>query len=61
MKKIFASTVLVSALIFDFVNALFNNPINQEVISLYKADPATVTAIITTIIVTIIAYVPLDS
>jgi hypothetical protein len=57
MKKIFASTVLVSALIFDFVNALFNNPINQEVISLYKADPATVTAIITTIIVTAISYV----
>jgi hypothetical protein len=57
MKKIFASTVLVSALIFDFVNALFNNPINQEVISLYKADPATVTAIITTIIVTAISYI----
>jgi uncharacterized membrane protein len=50
MKKIFASTVLVTALIFDFVNVVFNNPISQEVINLYKAEPATITAIITTII-----------
>ena len=57
MKKIFASTVLVSALVFDFVNSVFNNPISQEVISLYKAEPATITAIITTIIVTAISYV----
>ena len=57
MKKIFATTVLVSALVFDFVNTLFNNPISQEVISLYKAEPATITAIITTIIVTAISYV----
>jgi hypothetical protein len=57
MKKIFATTVLVSALVFDFVNAVFNNPISQEVISLYKAEPATITAIITTIIVTAISYV----
>jgi hypothetical protein len=57
MKKIFATTVLVSALLFDFVNAVFNNPISQEVISLYKAEPATITAIITTIIVTAISYV----
>ena len=57
MKKIFASTVLVSALIFDFVNAVFNNPISQEVISLYKAEPATITAIITTIITTAISYI----
>jgi hypothetical protein len=57
MKKIFASTVLVSALVFDFVNAVFNNPINQEVINLYKAEPATITAIITTIIVSAISYI----
>jgi hypothetical protein len=57
MKKIFATTVLVSALLFDFINAVFNNPISQEVISLYKAEPATITAIITTIIVTAISYV----
>jgi hypothetical protein len=57
MKKIFVSTVLVTALIFDFVNAVFNNPISQEVINLYKAEPATITAIITTIIVTAISYV----
>ena len=57
MKKIFASTILVSALIFDFVNNLFINPISQEVISLYKAEPATITAIITTIIVTAISYI----
>jgi len=57
MKKIFASTVLVSALIFDFVNAVFNNPISQEIISLYKAEPATITAIITTIITTAISYI----
>ena len=56
MKKIFASTVLVTALIFDFVNAVFNNPISQEVINLYKAEPATITAIITTIITTAISY-----
>ncbi len=56
MKKIFASTVLVSALIFDFVNIVFNNPINQEVINLYKAEPVTITAIITTIITTAISY-----
>ena len=56
MKKIFASTVLVSALIFDFVNAVFLNPISQEVISLYKAEPATITAIITTIVVSAISY-----
>ena len=56
MKKIFASTVLVSALIFDFVNAVFINPISQEVISLYKAEPATITAIITTIVVSAISY-----
>ena len=54
MKKIFASTVLVSALIFDFVNAVFNNPINQDLI--YRAEPATITAIITTIITTAISY-----
>jgi hypothetical protein len=57
MKKIFASTILVSALVFDLVNTLFNNPISQEVISLYKAEPATITAIITTIIVTAISYI----
>ena len=57
MKKIFASTILVSALIFDLVNTLFNNPVSQEVISLYKAEPATITAIITTIIVTAISYI----
>jgi hypothetical protein len=57
MKKIFASTVLVSALVFDFVNAVFNNPINQEVINLYKAEPATITAIVTTIIVSAISYI----
>jgi predicted phage tail protein len=57
MKKIFATSVLVSALLFDFINAVFNNPISQEVISLYKAEPATITAIITTIIVTAISYV----
>jgi hypothetical protein len=57
MKKIFASTVLVTALIFDFVNAVFNNPISQEVINLYKAEPATITAIITTIITTAISYI----
>ena len=57
MKKIFATTVLVLALLFDFINAVFNNPISQEVISLYKAEPATITAIITTIIVTAISYV----
>jgi hypothetical protein len=32
MKKIFASTILVSALVFDLVNTVFNNPISQEVI-----------------------------
>jgi len=57
MKKIFASTVLVSSLIFDFVNAVFINPISQEVISLYKAEPATITAIITTIVVSAISYI----
>jgi hypothetical protein len=57
MKKIFASTVLVTALIFDFVNAVFNNPISQEIINLYKAEPATITAIITTIITTAISYI----
>jgi hypothetical protein len=57
MKKIFASTVLVTALIFDFVNVVFNNPISQEVINLYKAEPATITAIITTIITTAISYI----
>ena len=56
MKKILASTILVSALIFDFVNSVFNNPISQEIISLYKAEPATITAIITTIITTAISY-----
>jgi hypothetical protein len=57
MKKIFASTILVTALIFDFVNAVFNNPISQEIINLYKAEPATITAIITTIITTAISYI----
>ena len=54
--KILGSTVLVLALIFDLTNALFNNPVSETVISLYKAEPATITAIITTIVVSAISY-----
>jgi hypothetical protein len=56
--KILASTFLVVCLIFNFIDLLFGNPLNQNIISLYKADPATITsAIIQFVIVTAISYI----
>jgi hypothetical protein len=56
--KILASTFLVVCLIFNFIDLLFGNPLNQNIVSLYKADPATITsAIIQFVIVTAISYI----
>jgi hypothetical protein len=55
--KILASTFLVVCLIFNFIEVLFGNSLNQNIVSLYKADPATITsAIIQFVIVTAISY-----
>ena len=56
--KILASTILVVSLIFNFIEILFGSSLNQNIVSLYKADPATITAaIIQFVIVTAISYI----
>lgn len=56
--KILASTILVVSLIFNFIDILFGSSLNQNIVSLYKADPATITAaIIQFVIVTAISYI----
>ena len=56
--KILASTILVVSLIFNFIDILFGSSLNQNILSLYKADPATITAaIIQFVIVTAISYI----
>jgi hypothetical protein len=54
--KILGSTILVLALIFDLVSSVFFNSIN-EIVSLYKAEPATITAIVITLVTTAISYI----
>jgi len=55
--KIFASTVFVLSVIFNFVDLILNNNINTTNIQIYKAEGAILTAIITTIITTAISYI----
>ena len=56
--KIIATTTLVFSLVFDLLNTLFSTTINETLISIYKAEPATITtAIINFVIATAVSYV----
>jgi len=57
MIKILFSSIIVLALGFDFINTLFFNNVSNQIVNLYKAEPATIASIITTIIVTAISYI----